>query len=169
MNNQINNYASKGEELLNKAEDKALDIISTVEDKSLEAVEKATSMAHDMINKSNTSAHNAIDKVSDLQNNVKKKEFFDVDSVEYEETYLDDEYDYTPQTPLDYVKSYAIEHPVVTATAVSATVLAGASLVNSKTRKVTVPIAKYAIRQQAKFTLGVGMLAMATYLTSRID
>lgn len=70
---------------------------------------------------------------------------------------------------LDYIKSYAMEHPIVTTTAVSATVLAGASLINSKTRKITVPIAKYAIKQQAKFTLGIGMLAMATYLTNKMD
>lgn len=57
----------------------------------------------------------------------------------------------------------------MTATAVSATVLAGASLLNSKTRKITVPVAKYAIKQQAKFTLGVGMLAMATYLSSKMN
>lgn len=62
-----------------------------------------------------------------------------------------------------------MEHPIVTTTAVSATVLAGASLINSKTRKITVPIAKYAIKQQAKFTLGIGMLAMATYLTNKMD
>ncbi|MGL5641660.1 MAG: hypothetical protein ACRDDM_05285 [Paraclostridium sp.] len=40
------------------------------------------------------------------------------------------------------------------------------SLVSPKTRKITVPVAKYAIKQQAKFTLGIGMLAMATYLSN---
>lgn len=90
------------------------------------------------------------------------------DSVDLDKD-LDYEYNYIPKTPLYYVKSYAVEHPVVTATAVSATVLAGASLVNSKTRKITVPVAKFAIKQQAKFTLGVGMLAMATYLSSKMD
>lgn len=57
----------------------------------------------------------------------------------------------------------------MTATAVSATVLTGLSLVSPKTRKVTVPVAKYAVKQQAKFTLGVGMLAMANYLSSKSD
>lgn len=57
----------------------------------------------------------------------------------------------------------------MTATAVSATILTGLSLVSPKTRKVTVPVAKYAVKQQAKFTLGVGMLAMATYLSSKSD
>ncbi|WP_261291518.1 hypothetical protein [Paraclostridium sordellii] len=41
------------------------------------------------------------------------------------------------------------------------------SLVSPKTRKITVPVAKYAIKQQAKFSLGLGMLAMASYLTSQ--
>ncbi|GAA0709330.1 hypothetical protein GCM10008904_20160 [Paraclostridium ghonii] len=34
---------------------------------------------------------------------------------------------------------------------------------------MTVPVAKFAVKQQAKFTLGVGMLAMATYLSSKSD
>lgn len=71
------------------------------------------------------------------------------------------------KTTVDYVKDYAKKHPVITATAASATLLTGLSLVSPKTRKVTVPVAKYAIKQQAKFTLGLGMLAMATYLTNQ--
>ncbi len=80
---------------------------------------------------------------------------------------MDYECFYDKKGTIDYVKDYAKKHPIITATATSATVLTGLSLVSPKTRKVTVPVAKYAIKQQAKFTLGLGMLAMATYLNNQ--
>lgn len=171
INSKIENYASKSGEYLEKAQEKALDFVSSAGEKSLDMIDKAGDMAHDMIDKGTKGAEVALEKAVDFKDTFKKKEFSKVNFLGNDSTLLDEyyEYDCISPTPLDYVKSYATEHPVITATAVSATVLAGASLLNSTTRKITVPVAKYAIKQQAKFTLGVGLFAMATYLTNRMD
>lgn len=154
INNQIDDYTKKGQEYIEKAEQKANELLS-----------KANGVAHDVVDKTN-------DMAEDVENAVKKKDNYEskVD-YPYDECCCGTNFECfdEPKTTVDYIKDYAKEHPVITATAVSATVLTGLSLVSPKTRKVTVPVAKYAVKQQAKFTLGVGMLAMATYLSGKSD
>lgn len=171
INSNIENYASKSGEYLDKAQEKALDFVSNVEEKGCDMIDKATDIAHDMIDTGAKVAEMSVEKAADFKDSFKKKEFNKLDLQDNDLKYSEQHYECgcIQSNPLEYVKSYALEHPIITATAVSATVLTGASLLNSTTRKITVPVAKYAIKQQAKFTLGVGMLAMATYLSNRMN
>ena len=149
INNQIDDYTKKGQEYIEKADNKANELLS-----------KTNTLAHDIVDKAN-------EMTEDMENMLKKKDnskvnYYNDDCCGISYECIDE-----PKTTVDYVKDYAKQHPVITATAASATVLTGVSLISPKTRKITVPVAKYAIKQQAKFTLGIGMLAMASYLTNK--
>jgi ElaB/YqjD/DUF883 family membrane-anchored ribosome-binding protein len=149
INNQIDDYTKKGQEYIENTETKASELLS-----------KANGVVHDVV-----------DKTSELSQNMgdmfKKKDSSEVNN--YTDEYYSTSYGCLDETKttVDYVKDYAKQHPVITATAASATVLTGVSLISPKTRKITVPVAKYAVKQQAKFTLGLGMLAMASYLSNK--
>ncbi|CEN21742.1 YtxH domain-containing protein [Paraclostridium sordellii] len=149
MNNQIDDYTNKGKEYIEKTENKANELLS-----------KANDLAHDMVDKTS-------DISDDVNNLLKKKDQIKIGPNDECSCGISCECFDEPKTTVDYVKDYAKQHPVITATALSATVLTGVSLVSPKTRKITVPVAKYAIKQQAKFSLGLGMLAMASYLTNQ--
>lgn len=149
INNQIDDYTKKGQEYIEKADDKASELLS-----------KTNTLAHDIVDKTN-------EMTEDMGNMFKKKDNFEVSSYSDDCCGMSYECFDEMKTTVDYLKDYAKQHPVITATAASATVLTGVSLISPKTRKITVPVAKYAIKQQAKFTLGLGMLAMASYLTNK--
>ncbi|MCR8745063.1 hypothetical protein [Romboutsia lituseburensis] len=66
----------------------------------------------------------------------------------------------------DSLKTFAQSNPLLTKGLLVGSTLAAATIISPTVRKITIPTCKFLAKQQFKFLAGIGVLSIATYITS---
>lgn len=66
----------------------------------------------------------------------------------------------------DDLKTFTQSNPLLTKGLLVGSTLAAATIISPKVRKVTIPTCKFLAKQQLKLLAGIGVLSIATYITS---
>lgn len=64
-------------------------------------------------------------------------------------------------------KNFAKNNPALTTGLAAASVVATASIISPKIRKMTAPVCKYALKQQLKLLAGIGILSIANTISNQ--
>ena len=65
------------------------------------------------------------------------------------------------------LKNFTKNNPLVATVLVAGSTLTTASIISPTMRKFTVPTCKFIAKQQLKFLAGIGVLSIATYISSQ--
>ncbi|MGL4914580.1 MAG: hypothetical protein ACRC3Y_19345 [Romboutsia sp.] len=65
------------------------------------------------------------------------------------------------------LKSFVKSNPLLTKGLVAGSTLTIATIISPKVRKVTIPTCKFLAKQQLKLLAGIGVLSIATYISSQ--
>ncbi|MBO3445607.1 hypothetical protein [Clostridium sp. CCUG 7971] len=91
-------------------------------------------------------------------------------SDEFNNVYLINEENNFNSSTSDYYnnfKNFAKNNPALTTGLATASVIATASVVSPKVRKVTMPVCKYVVKQQLKLLTGIGLLSVARSISNQ--
>lgn len=140
MNNQFDKYADKTENVIHKGEHMAEGMI-----------QKADDIATDMVHSVKNAMHSTVNKTSEMMHKPMNEYMEEAESMT--ENALNNTVSYVSSAYQNAVQ-YAKQHPALTATVA----LTAATMMNSTTRQMAKPLAKYAIKHPGKLLSSAAML-----------